>query len=187
LQTRTPCYNTTEDTFDERIFSCVNTVTNGDFELGFGSGTWTETSTNFGTPLCDSACGTGGLPPTPNPNYWVWFGGIGISETGEVAQSLTINAGPSSAAIEFQLAYICPTISIGFVNLRMDGTILFTQDCTGGAATIPWALHSVDVSGYIDGNPHALSFDSTTQQDTGQVTNFMVDAVVLVLAAGTTE
>ena len=38
----------------------VELVTDGSFEAGIGSGAWTESSTTFGTPLCDLAgCGNG--------------------------------------------------------------------------------------------------------------------------------
>ena len=34
-------------------------IVDGSFEAGIPNPNWTETSTNFGTPLCDASCGTG--------------------------------------------------------------------------------------------------------------------------------
>ena len=64
-------------------------VNDGGFELGPFAGAWIESSTNFGTPICDTFfCGTGTSPdPTVDGDFWCWFGGIsGVSETGSVIQ-----------------------------------------------------------------------------------------------------
>ncbi len=77
---------------------CSNAVTDGSFEGGAGGGSWTEASTNFGTPLCDiSSCGDGGGSVGPQDgSWWAWFGGIGAYEEGSVTQSVTIPSGANS-------------------------------------------------------------------------------------------
>ena len=61
------------------------------FEAGPFGGVWTESSTNFGTPICDvGGCGTGTGTGPNSGSFWVWFGGIGAFEEASVSQSVTI-------------------------------------------------------------------------------------------------
>ena len=62
------------------------------FEAGPFGGQWTESSTHFGTPICDvGGCGTGTGTGPNTGSFWVWFGGIsGSVEEGSVSQSVTI-------------------------------------------------------------------------------------------------
>ena len=71
-----------------------NVIVDGGFETGGIPNTfWNpETSTNFGTPLCDvPSCGTGGGASPPRTGaFWLWFGGIPAPETATLGQTVTI-------------------------------------------------------------------------------------------------
>ena len=80
----------------------TNIILDGGFETGgIPSSIWNDpqSSTNFGTPLCDNAtCGTGsGAAPPRTGQVWAWFGGIPSPETARVGQSVTIPAGVSAS------------------------------------------------------------------------------------------
>ena len=102
-----------------------NKVKNGGFETGGIPNTfWNpETSTNFGTPLCDvPSCGTGGGASPPRTGaFWLWFGGIPAPETATLGQTVTIPAA-STATLRFWMRV--GTVSSPFtdvVNVRVDG------------------------------------------------------------------
>ena len=80
-------------------------ISDGGFENGgIPSTIWNnpQTSTNFGTPLCDFAsCGNGGGASPPRTGLvWSWFGGIAAPETATLGQDVTIPSG-GSAALHF--------------------------------------------------------------------------------------
>ena len=102
----------------------------GGFETGGIPNTfWNpETSTNFGTPLCDvPSCGKGGGASPPRTGaFWLWFGGIPAPETATLGQTVTIPAG-GSATLHFWMRI--GTVSSPFtdvLNVRVDGVILQT-------------------------------------------------------------
>jgi PKD domain len=69
-----------------------NPVADPSFEAGTGSGTWTEASTQFGSPICGPTAGCGG-PPSVGPRtgaWWVWFGGATGVENASVSQNVTV-------------------------------------------------------------------------------------------------
>lgn len=54
----------------------TNLILNGNMEGAAAA--WTQTSTNFGTPLCTAAaCGLGGGTGPHAGAGWCWFGGLG--------------------------------------------------------------------------------------------------------------
>ncbi|MFK8031594.1 MAG: hypothetical protein AB8G18_15265, partial [Gammaproteobacteria bacterium] len=75
-------------------------VVDGSFEDGSA---WTQTSTNFGTPLCTLfACGTGTGTGPADGDVWAWFGGIGASEIGTVSQDVTFEVGTAELTFMFE-------------------------------------------------------------------------------------
>jgi hypothetical protein len=51
-------------------------IQDGGFEAGPSGGIWTESSTNFGTPICSvAACGTGGGTGPRTGAFWTFLGG----------------------------------------------------------------------------------------------------------------
>jgi hypothetical protein len=165
--------------------SCTPTerISDGSFEAGNPWASWTvQTSTNFGTPICNTAlCGIDGGAAAPFAgDNWIWFGGIAAPENASVGQNIIIPAG-SPAALKLQLR-------IGKVTAPFTDTMTVIVDgLSVGAFTEPsiaessYTLRSFDLSAFADGGAHALSFtyDGTT---TGAA-NFTIDNVSLITGA----
>jgi hypothetical protein len=104
----------------------TNVIVDSSFEAGDPWPAWTvQTSTNFGTPLCDFAsCGNGGGASPPRTGLiWAWFGGIAAPETATIGQTVTIPSG-GGATLHFWMR--AGTVSSPFtdvVNVRVDGAI----------------------------------------------------------------
>jgi len=161
------------------------------FEGGTPNTAWTESSTNFGTPLCTSAdCGTAGSSnPVHSGTWFAWFGGYaGGLEQSSVQQSITIPANAQSATLTYWLeAPICDVLIDFVVNL--DGTQLqyWTEPAgpspyAGCGVTPGWAQQTIDVSSFADGVAKTLSIE-VTQDGTGSTSgsNFLVDDVELTI------
>jgi subtilisin-like proprotein convertase family protein len=156
-------------------------VGDGSFETGTPNASWEEFSANFGTPLCDAVCGTGGGTGPRTGAWWAWFGGTTAAETGILTQTVTIPSG--TAELSFWLE-IPPTATgtNGFLSVRMDGTEVFrAEETTPGYGT--YAEVTVDATAYADGGTHELVFFSVTDAGAA-VTNFFVDDVAITATAG---
>jgi subtilisin-like proprotein convertase family protein len=156
-------------------------VGDGSFETGTPNAEWEEFSANFGTPLCDAVCGTGGGTGPRTGAWWSWFGGTTAAETGILTQTVTIPSG--SAELSFWLE-IPPTATgtNGFLSVRMDGTEVFrAEETTPGYGT--YAEVTVDATAYADGGTHELVFFSVTDAGAA-VTNFFVDDVAITTSGG---
>lgn len=155
-------------------------VVDGTFEAGSPWPAWTvQTSTNFGTPMCDvPGCGTGGGASPPFAGaFWAWFGGIPAVESATMGQNVTIPAG-GNKFIRFQMRI--GTVSSPFTDtltVRVDGVpqVTYTEPATAEAA---YTLRYVDVSSFANGAAHALLF-SYVGPTTG-TGSFTVDDVELV-------
>lgn len=159
-------------------------IQDGSFELGTPNPEWNETSTNFGTPLCDEAtCGLGGGTGPNTGLVWAWFGGITAAESGSVDQDIVIPTGTATLSFQLEVPLACadPT---DFLEARVDGNVVFRVDgndpeCAGAVGYSP---RSVDISAFADGGTHNVGFFSTIA-GTG-TTNFFVDDVSVVSVAG---
>lgn len=139
-----------------------NVIVDGGFETGGIPNTfWNpETSTNFGTPLCDvPSCGTGGGASPPRTGaFWLWFGGIPAAETATLGQTVNIAAG-SVAALNFWMRV--GTVSSPFtdvVNVRVDGAIVasFPEPTVAEGA---YTLRQVNMTPFANGAAHAILFE----------------------------
>ncbi|MBK8466614.1 MAG: dockerin type I repeat-containing protein [Chloracidobacterium sp.] len=155
-------------------------IVDGTFEAGNPWTAWTvQTSTIFGTPICNTAiCGTdsGTASPFAGDN-WIWFGGIAAAETATVGQSVIIPSG-APATLTFRLRIgkvITPFTDTLTVNI--DGTTLTTFTEPASAET-SYTLRTFDVSSFADGASHAILF-TYTGTTTG-ASNFTVDNVSLI-------
>ncbi len=61
------------------------TLADGSFEGGTPNASWTETSINFGTPLCTVEVCDGAGPRTGA--WWAWFGGISRNDRDRIADA----------------------------------------------------------------------------------------------------
>lgn len=159
----------------------TDVVNDGGFEMGAGSGAWNEFSLNFGTPLCDANCGTGGGTGPHTGNWWCWFGGTSAAEMGSVDQSVIIPAG--SANLSFYLEIPVGEIP-GFMKVVIDSDTLLTVTEADTHTYATYSQVSLDVSAYADGGTHNLKFFSMTTASAGPVTNFFIDDISLEVVTG---
>lgn len=166
--------------FPATFANAQNAVTDPSFEAGIGAGTWTETSTNFGTPLCDAACGTCGGPCAANTgSIYAWFGGFGGGvEVGTLAQSVTI---PSSASTtELKFAFFIPTASNAdadlFAVLMGTDTVFTSSNADSSTYNAGYVNVTVNAEAY-EGTTTMLTFYGETQGTA--VTNFLLDDVFI--------
>lgn len=160
----------------------IDVVSDGGFEAGPQGGSWTEFSTNFGTPICDSAtCGAG---PARTGTFWVWLGGIDANETASVSQTLTIPVS-ATATLRFWLAIPDADWSgTDTFRVSLDGVLLFATNNFDPQANNPlYIYHAFDVSPFANGSVHTLRFEGQfTSVGTG-VTSFYLDDVSLIVDA----
>jgi len=159
---------------------CTEGIVDGGFEAGgIPSSTWDpETSTNFGTPLCDvPSCGTGGGTAPPRTGaIWAWFGGIPAPETATLGQTVTI-ATNSTATLNFFLRI--GSVSAPFtdvLNVRVDGVIQqsFPEPAVAEGA---YTLRTINLNAFANGASHQILFEYIgPSSGTG---NFTVDDVSL--------
>jgi hypothetical protein len=151
-------------------------VEDGGFEDGTPNSYWTESSTNYSTPLCSVAsCGSAGSAALTG-TWWAWFGGVaGAVEEGTLEQSVTIDSG--TQYLNFYLE-IPTTNTTGYLRVLMDGTNIFEVTHTDGSSYSTYRPVSIDISAYADGGSHTLRFESRTEAGTGTL-NFFVDDVCL--------
>ena len=157
--------------------SLANAVQDGSFEAGSPSPVWEESSTNFGTPLCNPGCGAGGGTGPLTGDWWAWFGGFPIGyEASALTQTVTIPAG--ATALTFYLEQPVCDSAADYLAVLIDGQEVFRADGSSPACgTIGYARQVVDVSVYADGAAHTLAFHSETFATNGTPTNFFVDDV----------
>jgi hypothetical protein len=155
-------------------------LSDNSFEAGTPNPVWTESSTNFGSPLCTALdCGTGTGTGPRTGDWWAWFGGAGgFLETASVSQQVTIPVG-TSATLSFYLeAIVCDSES-DFLEVTIDGNQVFEVDGTSTiCGELGYFLVAIPVDAYADGGNHTILFNSVTGNEGGS-TNFFVDDVYL--------
>ncbi len=136
-----------------------NVMADSTFEESRPWSNWTvQTSTNFGTPLCDTAaCGTVGGSPYSG-NNWAWFGGANVPETATLGQTVPIMAG-GMATLSFVMSKhnISPPFN-DVLNVRVDGTIVQSY-AEGGQSEADYSLRTIDLSAFADGGSHLILFE----------------------------
>lgn len=141
--------------------ACSNILVDGGFETGGIPNTfWNpETSTNFGTPLCDvPSCGTGGgASPPRTGGFWSWFGGIPAPETATIGQTVNIPLGQARLVFFMRIG----TVSSPFtdvLNVRVDGAIVasFPEPTVAEGA---YTQRIVNLNAFATGSNHAILFE----------------------------
>lgn len=154
------------------------------FEAGPFGGVWTESSTNFGSPICDiGLCGTGTGTGPNSGNFWAWFGGTSAFEEGSVSQSVTF-PGNSFITLNFNIEMIVCG-GDAFMEVLVDGNQEFLVDETSPlCGNLGYSLQSVDLSAY-SGQTVSLEFHSIVNQSSAANSNIFLDDIsVDVVAAG---
>ncbi len=162
-----------------------NVIADPGFEGGFPNASWTEASSNFGTPICDvPTCGNGGGSTGPRSGaFWVWFGGIAALETGSVQQSVVIGNGLATLEFGVRLGLCGAGAGAGdFVRALIDGTEVWREDASNAnCGELDYRLISIDVSAFADGGAHLVRFESTAGT-AATTTNFNIDDVTLTVS-----
>lgn len=155
-------------------------VQDGGFEAGVVPTYWTQTSTNFGTPICDASCG--GVGPRTG-TFWAWFGGAGTAaEAGSLEQVGTIATGPKNLTfyVWWSSSVSAPPDPSAYFNVKIDGNTIFTlTPATASAYNAGYTLAVVDISAYADGAGHTLRFESNNAAAAGS-TNIHLDDINIV-------
>jgi hypothetical protein len=139
-------------------------IVDGGFETGGIPNTfWNpETSTNFGTPLCDvPSCGTGGGASPPRTGaFWLWFGGIPAPETATLGQTVTFPAGDTIKNLSFfmRIGTVSGPTFTDVLNVRVDGTIVasFPEPTVAEGA---YSGKVINLNAFADGVSHAILFE----------------------------
>jgi len=155
-----------------------NMIVDSTFEAGTPWPAWTiQTSTNFGTPLCDTAaCGTGGTAPPFAGTHWAWFGGAAAVETATLGQSVSILAG-GQATLSFEMrigAISFPLTDV--LNVRVDGTIVQSYPEPANAESA-YSLRTINLDAFADGASHDILFEYVGP--TTDPSSYAVDNVTL--------
>jgi hypothetical protein len=151
-------------------------VQDSGFEAGTPNPYWYEDSTNFGSPLCNTAypsCSEGLAPGPHSGSWWAWFGGTGLREYSWVEQNVRFPAG-GTATLDFYLV-IPDAATPAYLRVFLDGNLLFEATEADADSYTNYSLVSLDVSAYADGGFHLLRFEATTEA--GDITNFFVDDI----------
>ncbi|MBW2276481.1 MAG: hypothetical protein JRF63_03250, partial [Deltaproteobacteria bacterium] len=153
-------------------------VADGGFELGTPNPSWTEYSSTFGTPLCNSTCSTNPAFVPHSGSWYTWFGGAETTETAYLYQSVYL--GDGAASVSF---YLWISASAGpasdYLQLSVDSTPVFTVYQTDAASYTAYTYVEVDISAWGNSANHTIRFDSVQSGSTAIVTNFFVDDVVV--------
>lgn len=153
----------------------TDVVADGSFELGIANSPWNQYSTNFGTPLCDERCGRDNAR---TGDWYVWFGGTSLEETGSVDQAVAIPR--SLATLTFWLQMGVNAGAEGYLAVSLDGVELFRVTEADKAAYTAYTLVSLDASLFADEGTHNLRFEA--YHSAGAALNFFVDDVALEVA-----
>jgi hypothetical protein len=155
-------------------------IVDGTFEAGSPYPDWTvQSSTNFGTPLCDlTLCGTGGGAAGPFAGAnWAWFGGANAPEQSSIGQTVVLPRS-NSLTLQFQMW-------VGMVTAPATDTLVVSVDgvrvqtfTEPGSAEAAYSLRQIDLTPFADGTAHTLLF--TYNGPTTGIANFSVDNIELV-------
>ena len=160
--------------------STTNHIEDPGFEAGPGGGFWTESSSNFDSPICDSSCSIDWESNTGQ--YWAWFGGIGgVTEIGSVAQDVIIPA--DAATITFWSQASTCDLPGDFVELLVDENPVWQMDGADGSCFVtPYQLQTVDIMPYADSGTHSVRFHSITNSiSVEQPSSFFIDDVGIIV------
>jgi hypothetical protein len=155
-----------------------NVIADPTFEAGTPWSNWTvQTSTNFGTPLCNRAvCGTDGGSPYAGDN-WAWFGGASVPETATLGQSVTIlTGGPATLSFVMKIRDWDFPPATDVLNVRVDGALVQSY-AEAGQFEGDYSLRTIDLSAFADGGSHLILFEYIAP--TTETSSFLVDNVFL--------
>ncbi|MCA9712728.1 MAG: hypothetical protein KDK70_43265 [Myxococcales bacterium] len=148
------------------------------FEAGTPSPAWEESSTIFGTPICDTSCtDEPGAEPYAG-EWWVWLGGVADEpELGSVAQAVVIEPEMAYLGFRFQIRSAAGTGDDLF-TATLDGDTVFMATDAQMADYAEYTQVYVDVTPWADGGTYTLRFSGSIQGS--GLTSFFLDETSLV-------
>jgi hypothetical protein len=157
----------------------TNLVQDPGFEAGPGSISWHESSTNFGTPICSIAdCGSLIGDGAYSGEYWVWFGGAKVEETGVVSQQVVM---PVADYLDLDFYLQIPDASEkGYFKVFVDNEELFQATEADFASFPAYRRVLLGLGEYADGASHELRFEGYVEGASPVRTSFFLDEVALV-------
>ena len=172
----------------QAALSCAasNVVRDGGFELASGLPVdcpdWSESSTQFGSPLCTlDLCITsnGAAPRTGEARSW--FGGsvVPAAETAVVSQILSI---PVATTAELRFYLYVSFVEAPFTDtfdVRVDGKT-FAGFPEPASAEVGYTLRTLDLTAFADGLDHQIEF-AYEKPVGGGIANYNLDDAALVL------
>ena len=157
---------------------CSNVFTDSDLEAVTNPAWTIQTSTAFGTPICDGACGDGGGSAGPQSGVqWAWFGGTEEPEIGTLGRSITLPTG-ANVTLKFAMRVAVTAPFTDVLRVKVDGTTLKTYT-EPGVTESGYSLRTVDLSAYANGASHTIVFEYSGVGGTGNIANFNVDDIEL--------
>lgn len=153
------------------------TIEDPSFEAGYPSSVWTIASDaglpvicSYGTCLADVA---------HDGDWYAWFGGVLLDvEESTLSQDITIAEGNTS--LGFHLMIDACDSAADYLEVLIDGQQVWSV--TGASplcGNTSWSFQSVDLTGYNDGENHALTFHCETFAQNILYSNFFVDLLSL--------
>lgn len=162
-----------------------NAIPEGGFESGAPNPAWAETSTNFGTPLCDDGCGISGGANTGE--WYAWFGGVLAQETASLEQNFLIQSTDEELTFARQFG-VCDSAD-DFVRLTFDGvTVWEANGASPDCGVSAYSVETIDL-GSAPGGPwnddavHAIRIESSIFLTNGSWSNFFIDDVSILRGA----
>jgi subtilisin-like proprotein convertase family protein len=156
--------------YEAALLNSGDIVMDGSFEAGTPNSVWNETSTNFGTPLCDAGCG---VAAANTGDWWAWFGGVPGAEDSTVDQDVTIPVGSNNLTFFFWIGAVSGA-NTDFMEVMIDGDQVWLATEADAAIYAAYTEVTVDISAYADGGTHNLMFHGA--QPTG-LSNFFLDDI----------
>jgi len=145
-------------------------VDNGGLEDGWFQEAWSfYDNINAGT-LCDTEwCGLAGFDEGPHSgDFWINLGAITSQDrVQEVTQMIAIPEG--STTLSFWLQKGSAGDVIGWLEVKLDDTVLYREDVPPAIPKQGYQQHSFDISAFADGEEHVLMLRSETDAGLGGV------------------
>jgi hypothetical protein len=165
-------------------FSGISQIADPSFETGPTGTAWTQTSTNFMTPLCDAAgCGTCGGPCVPNSGTWyAWFGGAGGNvEIASLEQSAVVPSG-TTASINMMVKIPSPAgngAATDGIIISVDGAPVGTITSADSTTYAGYTMASFPINTAANGMSHVFNITGGQAVATGANFNLLIDDITL--------
>lgn len=137
---------------------------------------WAQSSTNFGTPLCNGSCTPDGSTFARTGVWWAWFGGnLWLPEHGVLSQ--VVDLPPGGLKLNFYLkAESERADGADFLAVKIDGAQIYRiTDLDVPGLGVGYHRITVDLTAFAAAR-RTVTFDSITQGN-NILTSFYVDDV----------